>query len=188
MGRVLRAVTLTLVTFGLGANAAVTTSFQNGESPDAGYLGVREVAIILDTGEPWRPDANYAGTVDWVDGFPTDIATLMRFDVSPIPTTATVIAVTLRVELTDATTDSYDVYALQRLWTPFEATWFVAASGVPWQTPGAQGPTDRASTNCGALTGGVGSRTIVFNTAGQQLVQSLRAISHHRVVFARRQP
>ena len=70
---------------------------------------------------------------------------LLRFDLSSIPTGARVISATLHLwtEPTGAPPHSFSIaaYRLRRLWAESTATWQQAASGQPWDMPGASSPT-----------------------------------------------
>ncbi|MBS1153557.1 MAG: hypothetical protein H6Q89_5255, partial [Myxococcaceae bacterium] len=159
---------LGLTLFATLALGQVTSSFRNGA---AGYTGMRDVALVADRGYPSRPDANYEGLEDFADGAPANQATLMRFDVSAIPASATVSAVSLGLEINNATTDNFGLYAVLANWVPSEATWFRASGATAWMTAGATGAADRAASSSGTFTGAVGPASVGFNATGIALVQ-----------------
>ena len=75
-------------------------------------------------------------------------STLIRFDLSPIPSGATIVEATLRLNSTYQQDDvnlTIRAYRLKRDWVGAEATWNEARAGVPWDAPGAEANTDRAS-------------------------------------------
>jgi len=68
-----------------------------------------------------------------------------------------------------------------------EATWNVAASGTPWQVPGAAGPQDRDATLVGSVNAtSTGSFTFALNAAGVALIQGWidDPTSNHGLVIA----
>lgn len=78
----------------------------------------------------------------------TQMAPVVRFDLSLLPTSAQVQAATLRLYV--PSTPQYDIRArvagLLRGWDEATATWELAAAGQPWSTPGAYGiDTDRTT-------------------------------------------
>ena len=85
------------------AHAQLQVTFRNGSG---GYTGMRDVAIIGDDGEPWQPTVNYEGRDDWIDGSPNNEATLMRFDVSAIPSAAVVSSATITFTFLNATSST----------------------------------------------------------------------------------
>ncbi len=74
----------------------------------------------------------------------------IRFDLSPIPTYATVITAELRLYSTEQTNSAWiclDLYRLNQAWNEYEATWDRATADTRWAAPGASGvPADREGT------------------------------------------
>ena len=110
-----------------------------------GYQGVKDTSL-----DAWNPGAVYGGdTALWVRG---DGAreVLLSFDVSGIPTYATVqqavLGMWVQYGYPTGQSMTVSVHQLLRDWTELEATWNSASGSTPWQTPGAQGPTDSMST------------------------------------------
>jgi hypothetical protein len=146
--------------------ATTTVSFQQGAN---GYAGATDTKIRSDA-----TTTNYgAATVLEVDGSP-DYAALLRFDLSAIPAGRTITSVSLSLNVTDVSTQVYEIYALRRSWSESSATWNQAASGVNWSTVGANSTTnDRESTVLGTVsTGSTGVQSFAFNTAGVSKVQA----------------
>jgi hypothetical protein len=102
---------------------------------------------------------------------PTSRRALILFDVSGIPSGATVSAATLRLQVSlNATTTSHNelVYRLRRAWSETQATWNVYTTGNSWTTAGAADTTnDREGTAIctKAITSRSGSRARSRTTA-----------------------
>lgn len=150
----------------VSAPTGTTVSFQQGVN---GYAGATDATIRGDA-----TTTNYgAATTLEIDGSP-DYAALFRFDLSSIPAGKTVTAVSLSVNVTDVSTQPYEIYALRRSWTEGATTWVKATSTVNWSTAGANSTsTDRESTVLGAVSSSsTGVKTFTFNSAGITKVQS----------------
>ena len=111
-----------------------------------GYTGTEDVGIIA-----WFPNTNYDGGVnDQMEIRSTgQLAGLLRFDLTSIPSSATVTAAVLSVYAParygprPLTVGVYEVY---RPWVAAQATWNQAASGDSWGIPGCNNTTsDRAA-------------------------------------------
>ncbi len=118
------------------AYAQVTTSFQDGQLPNAAYSGTRDVA--LQRGGCQATDT-HDGADDAMDGLYTLYVALLRFDLSSLAPGTQLTSASLAVEVTDRSLGGYDVFPAARAWVDTQATWALAASGAPWATPGAQG-------------------------------------------------
>jgi hypothetical protein len=117
----------------------VTLTLQEGLN---GYAGTTDTT--LDSWEPAVPQGDdnrlrlfYARPPKLT----TQMAPVVRFDLSLLPTTAQVQTATLRLYM--PSTPLHDVRAraqgLLRPWNEASATWEVAAAGQPWSVPGALG-------------------------------------------------
>jgi hypothetical protein len=150
------------------AASAVTRSFQNGLLPSSAYLGTVDTKI---TGA--YPTVDYGGAKTlYVDGTP-DSAAMLKWDLQDIPTGSTVQAVSLTLNVSDASRDTYEMYDLKRDWTEGQATWQIAANGTNWQVAGVQGSLDRGTTLLGTVTAASkGTVTIQLNSAGVAVVQN----------------
>lgn len=77
-------------------------------------------------------------------------STLLRFDLSRLPREAVVVRASLELYPfwgpTGLPPMMVGAYQVKRHWVEQQATWVLAASGQSWQTPGCQGPQDRADT------------------------------------------
>lgn len=153
---------------------AVTVSFQNGVFPSAGYAGTDDTCLSqANTG------TNYgSATALYVDGDDpvgsgNDLAALLRWDLSQVPAGSTVQTASLTVNVFNSSANSYPVYELKQGWVESAATWNVYASGLGWQTTGAQGALDRGTIVLGSLAPAAnGLYTLSLNAAGVALVQT----------------
>ena len=147
--------------------------FQDGKSPTSSYQGTRAVTISTNPLEPWRSDTNYGTTDLWAGGIPIKQSALMRWDVSTIPSTATITAVTITVRALGSDNWQFPIYQCLRPWTESQATWQLFASGSSWAGAGATAVgMDRGATALGQLQGSDGTTTTSLNAAGVAVVQS----------------
>jgi len=126
--------------------------FQQGVSPDPTYAGAADTYIYRYS-QTYNFGSSSLLTLDYNDAD----AALLRFDVSSIPSDATIASATLSVYL-DQSSGTYNplavsLHRLKRSWTEMEATWNQARNGSPWGLPGANNTTtDRDSTAVAFLT------------------------------------
>jgi len=168
---------------GCGANAeeediafqaqalAATVNFQNGVSPTSAYQGSTDAEL-----RQASPTSNFgAATVcgaDGDDGSGVDKSCLFYWDVSSVPSTATVTSASVTLRIVDGSSNSYDIYEVLRSWNESQTTWNNATSTVSWQTPGAFGTTERGAI-VGTITGSTNTtKTVTLNAAGIARVQS----------------
>ncbi|HKP94528.1 MAG TPA: DNRLRE domain-containing protein [Fibrobacteria bacterium] len=152
---------------------ATTVSFQNGAFPTAAYAGNIDAHL-----SQANATVNYgtAATLlidgDDPNGSGNDKRTLLKWDVSAVPAGKTVTAASLTFNVTDVSTQNYQVYQLKRNWTESGASWNSYASGSAWQTAGADGADDRATVSLGTVSGNTaGTLTVALNASGIALVQ-----------------
>ncbi|MEQ9105084.1 MAG: DNRLRE domain-containing protein [Rhodothermales bacterium] len=142
----------------------VTGALVNGVN---GYDGMTDTKIKADA----PTTAHGADPNLEVDGDP-DYATLLRWDLTGIPAGVTITGAAMDVQISNTSGDAYPVYALLRPWNEMQATWEVAAEGVPWAVPGAQGPTDRSAVVVAEYRPTTtGPRSLTFNEDGVALFQ-----------------
>jgi hypothetical protein len=149
-----------------GAGGSTVVSLQQGTN---GYAGMVDTHIRADA-----TTTNYGtSTTVWMDGSP-DYSALLKWDLTSIPAGKTVTAVTLTFNVTDVSTDVYELYALKRDWSESASTWVKATSTVNWSTAGASNTTsDRETTVLGTLTApATGTKVVTLNSAGIAKVQS----------------
>lgn len=80
---------------------------------------------------------------------------LFQFDLSSIPSNATICSVKLSLFVATGSNALNDrvvrVYRLKTAWSEQTGTWNSASTGVSWQVAGASGANDRESTDLGSL-------------------------------------
>jgi len=107
-----------------------TDTFQNGLG---GYAGCSDTRLSAEA-----PDANF-GSSDLKVGARQRLATLISFDLSSIPSNATIQSALLSVygySREGSGTFDVDIYAVRRPWREDEATWNRATSLDVWGLPG----------------------------------------------------
>jgi tartrate-resistant acid phosphatase type 5 len=160
-------------TMSKSGGGTTTTSFQNGAFPTASYAGNIDTHLSEN-----NTTANYgtaaALLVDGDDpgGSGKDKRALLKWDVSAIPAGRTVTAASITFNVTDVSSQTYQIYQVKRAWTEGGATWNAYAAGSAWQTAGADGANDRGATSLGGVTGSAaGSLSVALNASGIALVQ-----------------
>lgn len=173
---------LELVTGGSGTGVDATdsktitivnpsVSFQDGVLPDASYSGTRDTYINgSSTG------TNYGTSTGLnIDGDAPETSLLFKWDLSAVPSGATITGVDILVTSSNDTSADYEIYECTRDWVETQATWNIYSTGNNWQTAGAQGANDRGSTVLGTFEINLNSPgsefTFSLNADGVQLVQ-----------------
>lgn len=106
-----------------------------------------------------------------VNGSP-DNSALLKWDIATIPAGSVVQSVSIQLQVTNGSTQSYELYEMKRNWVEANASWVYYASGKIWTGLGAQASADRGTTALGSLTNtGTGVVTVNLNSAGVALVQ-----------------
>jgi hypothetical protein len=118
------------------------------------------------------PTKNYgAATSLGVNGnFPSgsgkDEFALVRWDLSGIAPHTQVSSALVTLNVTTASSQTYQAYVLKKPWVESAATWNVYSSGKPWQVAGAKGSLDREATVAGSITPSVkGKNTLTLPLA-----------------------
>jgi len=117
-----------------------TVVFKKWVSPDAYYAGAADTYIDL-----YHPAANYggSGTMKLNSGVNGRERLLVKFDISSIPSSATVAEATLHL-FTWYRNQSYSItayaYKVKRHWNEHEATWQMATSTDFWSVSGCGDP------------------------------------------------
>ncbi len=172
------------------ARAQVTATFRYGQSPTAAYTEGDAIRLFDGAYEAWDPNTNYSGTSrpqGRTDGAGAPVQTLFKCDLTSIPFTALITAATLTLEIGDTSAATNSVYALSRAWVPSQVTWNQFATGSPWQTPGAQGGSDRGVLLATFTPTTFGSFTFPFNSNGVAMVQSWvtgMGVTNQGVIFS----
>lgn len=96
----------------------------------------------------------------------------MKWDVASITPGTPVNSATITLNVTNHSSgQSYSIYEVKRPWLESETAWNNWASGVAWQTGGAQGSNDRGSVALGTVNpSATGSYTVTLNADGRALV------------------
>jgi NPCBM/NEW2 domain/Glycosyl hydrolase family 71 len=117
------------------------------------------------------PATNYGGAttvkVDGDDpgGSGRDAYSLLRWNLSSVPAGSQVDSASVTVNVTNSSTQTYQIYDLKRPWVESAATWLQYASGSAWEVAGAKGSLDRGS-QVGSLSASTtGKRTFTLSPA-----------------------
>jgi PKD repeat protein len=153
--------------------ATMTDSFQDGLGGDPVYDGTSDAYIreySADTMHGLETTLQVDGSEP--SGSATDMSILLAWDISSIPSDATVQSVNIELEVTNQSSGSYTCFALLADWDQSQVTWNQATSGVPWSTPGASSGTDRGDLPvCAVFASSTGSLSVNMNSDGMALVQ-----------------
>ena len=111
----------------------------------------------ISTTTNYGTDANLSTGNDNTDG--RTMRSPIQFDLSPIPSNATIISAVFTVKLSNngnfraSNNRVIRVYRLLRAWTEADVTWIKATGAVNWDTAGAGNTTtDREATDIGSTT------------------------------------
>ena len=94
-----------------------------------------------------------------------DAYSLLRWGLSSVPSGSIVESVTATVNVTNASTQTYQVYDMKRPWVESAATWLQSASGSPWQAAGATGALDRGAQVGSVTPSSTGKQTFALSTS-----------------------
>jgi hypothetical protein len=129
-----------LLILALQASGQTTVTLQDGLN---NYSGTR------DNDPLWSlPDTNRGSQQQWGMHHWTSFG-MVRFNIfanegGPVPNGASITSATLSVYQDSGPTSTYDVRRFLKNWQEMQATWNVAATGLPWETAGALGASDVA--------------------------------------------
>jgi PKD repeat protein len=124
-----------------------TVTLRDGLGP---YVGTSDTA-----GNVNQPGAGYGSHPTIFIGYDnTRFMTLMRFKIfaaegGPVPNGATISSATLSLNKTAGQNGVVEAKRMLKNWHETQATWTNAATGTPWQVPGALGATDVAASGDG---------------------------------------
>src|SRR5919112_172226 len=160
------AVTVTTAIF-LALAIAVLIGFSEAASADTRNLTSTADTRIVENAS----SANYGGAttlkVDGDDpgGSGKDAYSLLSWDLSSVPAGSKVDSASVTVNVTNPSSQTYQIYDLERPWVESAATWLQYASGSAWEVAGARGSLDRGS-QVGSLSASTtGKRTFTLSTA-----------------------
>lgn len=144
--------------------ATGSASFQRGAHPLPLYSDAIDTRLQSDA-----QSTNFGSDTSLlVDGSPF-YAALLRFQLTAIAPGIEVTRASLALNVTNTTTERYDLYPMLSPWSEDEATWQQALTGAPWSVVGAGGTADHAAESMGTLTAGALGETVVeFNDVGRQ--------------------
>ncbi|MEX2317369.1 MAG: DNRLRE domain-containing protein [Pirellulales bacterium] len=164
-----------------GSGTLTEIAFQNGLFPSVTYAGMRDTYV---SGGSSGSNFGNATTL-LIDGSP-DLAALLKWDVSAIPSDSNVNSAAIELNVTNTSSGNYEVYALQRAWDELSATWQQYAAGQNWATAGANNAADRATAVLGTVAPrNTGTYRIALNDAGVAAVQAWvnNASANHGVIL-----
>ena len=145
-----------------GSQPLGTVSFCDGQSPVPSYSGTIDTEILSET----PAESSDGGLILHITGGARPRRALLRWDLSSLAAQGTVRAAQIALTSTDATSDEVAAYALRRPWAELAASWNVAGP-TAWESPGADGPTDRNDVALAAIGPAPSGRyTIPLNDAG----------------------
>jgi hypothetical protein len=98
----------------------------------------------------------------------------MSWNISDIPSDATVESVEMTIYITNRSGQSYEIYEMKRPWKEDQATWNQYANGSSWGRAGAKSSSDHGSTVLAKIRGTSQGRslTVTLGSSGRALVQS----------------
>jgi hypothetical protein len=105
-----------------------------------------------------NPTTNYGSattiTVDGDEpaGTGRNTGTLIRFSLPTLPAGVTITDTKLRLNVTNSTTNTYNVFVMKKAWVESQATWNIYRTGSAWELAGGRGTTDRESTAIATIT------------------------------------
>ncbi|MGC8787032.1 MAG: DNRLRE domain-containing protein, partial [Anaerolineae bacterium] len=115
-----------------------------------GYVGSEDTYIHI-----WNPDTNYCSLNMFRVGYRQQYASLLYFDLSPIPANAQVTEAYLEIYATgwSGSNMAIDAHGVLRRMDICQATWNQASAGNPWGTAGCNNTTtDRTATPDSSVT------------------------------------
>ncbi|MEI5908616.1 DNRLRE domain-containing protein [Bacillus spongiae] len=169
-------------------SSTTTTEFQNGVHPTSAYDGMidsylsendstsnfgSEITLLVDGDDPSNSNE--------------DKYAILKWDTSTIPSKSDVVSASITIDVTDASSSSFELYELKRDWSEAQVTWEESKNGSNWEVAGADGSSDRGASILGTITANsTGSHTIELNTTGISVVQAWidNPLSNHGIVIS----
>jgi hypothetical protein len=155
------------------AGSQITQNFQDGRFPSSTYWGTKDAylnevqstrnygmenVLIIDGDDP--PGSGY------------DKYILLKWDLSLIPPNSIIQAASVKIDVTNRSESSYELYEIKKDWMEDKATWNFSGGLKSWQRPGAKGPDDRGEVVLARLLAEeTGPKTITLNADGIAQVQ-----------------
>lgn len=152
----------------------MTLAFQDGVAPGPVYDGTRDAYIReASASTAYGLEASLQVDGDEPSSSTNDMNILLQWDISTIPSDAIVQSAQIQLEVTNLSSGSYSCYGLLAGWEESQVTWNLAATGVPWGAPGAEGAADRdGQQRCTVSAGSTGPLSINLTGAGLDQVQT----------------
>ena len=164
-------------------------AFAQGAEPSPSYVGAAD-AFVSELTPARLPGADLTVRVDGDEANnqsnKKDVA-LLRWSLEDpaVPPVETLYAVAIDLQVTDPTIASFDLFPLRKNWNEAQASWSNASSSVPWEAPGASGPSDRGPTPVGVVDAkSIGRYRTWLNPAGELLIKDWLANPSHNQGFA----
>jgi hypothetical protein len=98
-----------------------------------------------------------------------DVYALLKWDLSSVPAGSRISSVSITLDVTNASKDTYQIYDLERPWVEPTTTWLQYATGQTWQVAGAKGSLDRGAQVGSVAAPKTGQRAFTLTSS---LVQS----------------
>ncbi len=146
------------------SSGVILQSFQNGVSPDPSYSGTED-SYIRET----SPTSNFGNetflSADGTDQDPSngsfgELQSVIQWDISAVPASATVQSAFITLELFDISSGPYEIYSIDVAWNESTVNWNDIAPNT-------------GTTLLGTIPAGQsGENVIILNTDGIQLIQS----------------
>jgi hypothetical protein len=81
-----------------------------------------------------------------------DVYALIKWDLSTVPAGSKVSSVSVTLNVTNASKQTYQAYGLKRAWVEPAATWLLYDANNPWEVAGAKGSLDREAQSAGSVS------------------------------------
>ncbi len=162
----------------MNGNKSVTANFAPQACQDASPLTVTADTYLSGAATTTNYGTSAQLQVDGSTTQATQRTTLLKWNVSSIPSSATINTASIAVNVTDASNIAYPLYDVVKAWTEGGATWATYDGTNTWGTAGASGTTgnvDRGITNLWSSTTSsfstTGLKTVSLNADGVAMVQ-----------------
>ncbi|MGB4979765.1 MAG: M6 family metalloprotease domain-containing protein [Anaerolineae bacterium] len=146
-----------------------------------GYSGTSDTFL-----NAWMPTMAYGGDADFYVRQPGVKTALVKFDLSAMPGSAQMTQAQIGLYVTygsgnPVTLEAYQVY---KAWSEMAATWNDADAGMPWEMPGAMGPSDRAASFADRVSFGGSGRWVWFDVTDLAQMWVMNADSNQGIALA----
>lgn len=146
-----------------------------------GYSGTSDTFL-----DAWMPTTAFGGDANFYVRQPGVKTSLVKFDLSAVPGNAQVTQAQIGVYVTYGSGNAVTLEAYQvfKAWSEAGATWNEADAGMPWEMPGAMGPSDRAATFADRVSFGGSGRWVWFDVTGLAQAWVTDAESNNGIALA----